>query len=198
MKIIDVVFALICGWIVNWVAFDFAKEYGYDFGYWRWLLSWVLPVVSLFCLWLAQIIGRKLVFVFQVAKFFLVGVFATIADLKFFDFAIWICSFFFVLDLNIAKGISFIFATLLKYWGNKHWAFEKPEKEGLKQEMVKFFLIALVGLIIDVALFRYFTQVMGPQFNTPVDVWTKLSIIFAALVSAVWSFSGYKFIVFKK
>lgn len=198
MKIIDIIFALICGWMVNWVAFDFIKGYGVDFGLWRWLLSWVLPVVSLTALWLAFLIGRKLLFVFQGAKHLLVGAFATVIDLKIFELLVWAFSFTTPVSPNFSKGISFLFSTTVKYWGNKHWAFEKFEKEEMAKEVFQFFIVTIIGLALDVSAFYYFSSILGPQFNVPAGLWVKLSVIFAAVVAALWNFLGYKFFVFKK
>lgn len=196
MKVVDSIFALICGWMLNWFAFGFLKSFGIDFGLWRWLLSWVFPLIALVCLWLAYLIGRKILFVFQAAKFFLVGIFATIIDLKFFEILAWLFSSF-VGMLIISKAISFLLATFLKYWGNKHWAFQKSEKESIK-EIVLFLMVTVIGLALDVSAFYYFLSIMGPQFNLSLHIWTEFSVIFAAIIAAAWNFLGYKFLVFKK
>lgn len=199
MKVIDIIFALICGGVVAWIAVDFLKGYEVDVGIYRWFLPWILPIVSLICLWLAYLIGKKLLFVFQAAKFFLVGVLATIIDLKFFEFLIWVFfSFFSVNAVMTSKAISFLVATFAKYWGNKYWAFEKNGKENLGKEIIKFFTVAFIGLIADVGFFFYFTKILGPQLGAPLEVWVKLSVILAAIAAAAWNFLGYKFIVFKK
>ena len=199
MKVIDIIFALICGGVVAQIAHDFLKGYGIEIGYYKWLLYFALPIISLTCLWLAYLIGKKLLFVFQVAKYFLVGVFTTVIDLKLFELLIWIFSFSFgVISPIISKGISFLISTFVKYWGNKHWTFEKPEKDGISQEIFQFIIVTIVGLGIDVSSFFYFTKIMGPQLGASENVWIKLSIIFAALVAAIWNFIGYKFLVFKK
>ncbi|OGZ70001.1 MAG: hypothetical protein A2904_02420 [Candidatus Staskawiczbacteria bacterium RIFCSPLOWO2_01_FULL_33_9] len=191
MKIIDMLFALFCGAIVAQIASEFLKGYGFKIGYYEWFLYFAFPVISLICLWLAYFIGKKLLWVWQAAKYFLVGVFATIVDLKLFELLVWI-------NPIISKVISFLISVSVKYWGNKHWTFEKPEKEGIWQEIFQFIIVTIVGLGIDVGSFFYFTNLLGPQLGTPENVWVKLSVIFAALVAAIWNFVGYKFLVFKK
>jgi putative flippase GtrA len=195
MKIIDAIFALFCGVIVAWLANDFLKGYDTGIGQYKWLLYFILPIVSFLCLWLSYIIGKKLLFIFQVAKYFLVGVFVTIIDLKLFELLVWI---FAPINPIISKAISFLVSTYLKYLGNKNWTFEKLEKEGIKQEIFQFFIVTIVGLGIDVSSFFYFTKIIGPQLGTPENIWIKLSVIFSALVAAMWNFIGYKFMVFKK
>jgi putative flippase GtrA len=199
MKIIDIIFALISGYVVGWIARDFLKGYGVDIGFfYNLLLHYLLPLFSLFCLWIAYLIGKKFLFVFQGAKHLLVGAFVTVIDLKLFEFLVWGFSLFFAITPAVLKGVSFLVATSIKYWGNKHWAFEKHEKEDMIREISQFLIVTVVGLGIDVGSFFYFTKIMGPQFATPEPVWVKLSVILAAIVAALWTFAGYKFLVFKK
>ena len=199
MKIVDVIFSLVCGWLVGWLAYGFLKDYGLDIGIWKWFLPTTLAVFSLFCLWLADFIGRKFLFVFQAAKFVLIGIFATIIDLLFFELFVLIFSVApFTISLLLPKTISFLIATFTKFWGNKYWAFKKHEKEDIKKEFVQFFAVTLLALLIDVSFFFYLTKISGPQFAISADLWIRLSVIMSALVSAIWSFCGYKFIVFKK
>lgn len=199
MKVIDVIFALVSGYVIGWIARDFLKGYGVDIGFFCSLsLHYLLPLFSLLCLWIAYLIGKKFLFVFQGAKHLLVGAFVTVIDLKLFEFLVWGFSLFFTITPVILKGISFLIATSIKYWGNKYWAFEKHEKEDIIREVSQFFIVTVVGLGIDVGSFFYFTKIMGPQFGTPETVWIKLSVILAAAVAAIWTFAGYKFLVFKK
>jgi len=199
MKVIDIIFALVCGRVVAWIAADFLKGYGIEITVpYRLLLYYALPVFSLFCLWIAFLIGKKLLFIYQVAKFLLIGAFAAVVDIKIFQLSTWLFSLSIIVSPLIPKATSFLIATLTKYWGNKHWAFEKHGKESIKKEVIQFFTITLVSLALDVASFYYLTKVLGPQFQAPVKVWTELSIILAALSAALWNFLGYKFIVFRK
>lgn len=199
MKIIDAVFALVSGYAIGWVARDFIKDYGIDIGFlYSLLLHYILPVFSVFCLWIAFLAGKRFLFVFQAAKHLLIGAFATVVDLKLFEALVWTLSLLFPKAYIFPKTISFLAATLIKYWGNKHWAFEKHEKLEAKKEILLFFLVTIVGLILDVGLFYYFTKVLGPQFAIPTEIWLKLSVLMAAIVAAIWNFLSYKFLVFKK
>ncbi len=194
MKISDIIFALVCGKVIGFVASDLIRGFGIPISFYESIVLWIIfPVIALFFLWLANIIGKKLLFVFESAKFFLVGAFATVIDLKLYELFLW----FFPFSI-LAKSISFIFSTILKYWGNKYWTFGKHEKENMKKEITQFFAITLVGLAIDVSAFYYATKIVGTQFGLPAPIWIKLSVILAALATALWNFLGYKFLVFKK
>jgi putative flippase GtrA len=118
------------------------------------------------------------------------GAFADVIDIKVFQFL-----FLFAPFSLLFKGISFLVATAIKYLTNKHWSFQKHDKDGISREVVWFFLVTLVGLALDVYSFKYFDMI---RTVIPANLWQELSIIFAALVAAVWNFLGYKFLVFKK
>ncbi|OGZ64601.1 MAG: hypothetical protein A3A98_03545 [Candidatus Staskawiczbacteria bacterium RIFCSPLOWO2_01_FULL_40_39] len=197
MKLIDVISSIICGAVIGILLTDFMQEWGIAIGFYSVFLWMAAALVSLICLYIAYLISKKIFFVFQVAKFLLVGAFATVIDLKFFEFLIWLFALFISLNYTVAKSISFLFATSIKYWGNKYWAFGKHEKEGSK-EIIQFFMVTLVGLVIDVGFFYYFTKITGPQFGASNALWIKISVIFAAIMAAIWNFLGYKFLVFKK
>lgn len=201
MRIVDIIFALICGRVAGFLAADLLNEWGIILPVYEMLIIWVaLPFIALFCLWVAYHIGRKFLFVFQGAKHILVGAFATIVDLRLFELLAWIFALILPVSVIIAKGLSFIVATAIKFWGNKYWVFGKHDEAQIdtKKEVVQFFFITLVGLILDIAGFYYFTNILGPQFGFSAVIWVKLSVVFAAILAAVWNFIGYKFFVFKK
>jgi len=186
MKKQDIIFAIICGLSASWIATDFFGEYG-------WIFIIILPILSIVGLWVVELIGKKFLFVHQAGKFALAGTFADVIDIKVFQLL-----FIFIPFSLTIKAFSFLTANFIKYWVNKHWAFEKPGKDGIKKEIVQFFIVAIAGLLINVVSFYCATELIHPQFGISVRIWTELSIILAALVAAVWNFLGYKFIVFKK
>ncbi|OGZ65648.1 MAG: hypothetical protein A3D34_00915 [Candidatus Staskawiczbacteria bacterium RIFCSPHIGHO2_02_FULL_33_16] len=198
MKKVDIIFTIFFGILLGFLISDFLHAGRIYIGPYYSFLLWIsLALFSLLCLWVSHIIGKKLLFVLQAAKHLLVGGFATIVDLKFFELLLWIFSAFVIINPVILKGISFLVATLIKYFGNKYWAFQKNGTEKIHKEVGSFFVVTLVGVIIDVGCFYYFVKIMGPQFSINMEVWLKLSVIFAAIIAALWNFLGYKFLVFK-
>jgi putative flippase GtrA len=179
----DIIFATVCGLSVSWLAFDFFGKYGL-------IAIIILPILSIIGLWVVELIGKKLLFVHQAGKFALAGAFADVVDIKVFQLV------FLFLPFSLpVKAISFIVGTFVKYFSDKHWAFEKPDKENMHKEIAKFFLVAMVGLGINVVSFYFFSKM---EVILPAKIWQELSIILAALVTAIWNFTGYKFLVFKK
>ena len=204
MKKADIILALITG---LGVAFLFSgiiegsllkEALGIEITTLRWILVLFLPLLSIFCLWIAYLIGRKFLFIFQVAKFALIGVLATLLDLGIMNILIWIFGQATGLAFNVFKGISFLGATLAKYFGNKFLAFEKTETVSLQREFTQFFVVTLVGLTINVGVASLIVNQIGPQLGTTPEVWANIGGIGAAIAGSAWNFLGYKFIVFKK
>lgn len=179
----DIFFSIVCGALVAWIAVDFFGKLGFIFFI-------IFPILSVLGLWITDKIGKKYPFIRQSGRFFLVGSFADVIDIKIFQFLFFLAPF-----SLLFKAISFLTATFIKYWWNKYWAFEKIEKEGIKKEAAQFFAITLIGLGINVASFYYFSII---DAGLPVQTWQELCIILSALISAIWNFLGYKFFVFKK
>jgi putative flippase GtrA len=117
----------------------------------------------------------------QAIRHLLIGGFATLIDLAIFKIL-------FCFNPLTSKSISFLVATAIKYWGNKHWAFKKPEKDGIIKEIIFFLVVTIVGLAIDIAAFTFFSFY----------IWESASVILAAIIAAGWNFTAYKFLVFKK
>jgi len=198
MKKADVIIALSAGLGVAWLISGIIRDSGLKIKFLGWILAIFLPLMSLFGLWICELIGKKFLFVFQVGKFLLIGVLATLVDLGIFNFLGSISGLAGGFALNIFKGISFLVATFAKYWGNKFWAFEKMEKSGMGKEITRFYLVTLIGMGIDVGIFSLIVNTIGPQFGIPAQTWKTLGVIAPALVVSIWNFIGYKFLVFKK
>jgi putative flippase GtrA len=179
----DIIFAIICGLSVSWIAIDFLGWYGLFFVI-------IFPILSIAGLWIVNKIGEKYLFVKQFGKFGLAGALADVVDIKAFQTLFWFLPF-----SDLVKALSFIVGTFVKYFCDKHWAFEKPEKLGMHKEMAKFFLVAILGMGLNVVSFNFFDNIRTVMTAAE---WRELSIIFAAIVTSVWNFCGYKFIVFKK
>lgn len=211
MKTLDTILAILAGLAVALLGTDFLNAFGWPVIVALWI---TLPVVSVICLWFAKVLSKRAAFLYQIAKHVLVGSFATVVDLKLFEFLL---AGIFLINPLIIKGVSFLFSTGLKYVGNKYWTFADHQNMGearpdgreqqnggeIAKEVAQFFFITLVGLAIDVSVFHYATGLswvgaglVGRQI--PPQLWIKISVIFAAIAAAIWNFSGEKFFVFKK
>ncbi|MDI6603372.1 MAG: GtrA family protein [Patescibacteria group bacterium] len=198
MKKIDIILALVCGEVIAWFSYGILRNLGVEIKFLSLILVISFPILTLFGLWIVWFLGRKFLWIFQAAKFLLIGAVATLVDLGVLNLLISVSGFGRGLFYSIFKAISFIFATCSKYLGDKFWAFEKMERNGMGKEFSQFFLVTLIGLGINVGAASLIVNLMGPQFGLTEKLWANIGAILAAFISAVWNFIGYKFIVFKK
>jgi len=194
MKKIDVVIGFVIGELTA-IYFTFLFK---DIYYGVWISIVIFPILSIVCLWIAYLIGRKYFFILQGDKFLLIGVLGTLIDLGVLNILICISGISSGLLFPIFKGISFVVANCGKYFGHKFWVFEKKEMIGAKKEFSKFFLVSLGGLVINVTIASLVVNLIKPQFGLSETIWANIGGIIAALFTVIWNFLGYKFLVFKK
>ena len=199
LKRIDIILALITGEITAWFFYYLLKDVAAlkieNLGL---ILAISFPVLALGGTWITWLMGKRFLWIFQLAKYLLIGVLATIADLGILNFLMGTSGIAIGLWYSVFKGISFVVATCAKYFGDKFWAFEKMEKEGMHKEFGQFFIVTLIGLGINVGVASLVVNVIGPQFGLNETLWANIGGIAAAFGVTAWNFVGYKFIVFKK
>lgn len=203
MKKADIILALISGEGVAWIAYSLLKGaevesvFGLAISSLLWTLFIIFPVLSLFGLWIGWLIGKKYLFVFQVAKFLLIGVLAVLVDLGVLNILMSLFGIAAGWGFVLFKAISFIVATFSKFWGNKFWAFEQAETGKMGKELLQFYVVTLVGMAVNVGVASFVVNSVGPQFGLNLQVWANIGAIIAAVAGAAWNFLGYKFVVFK-
>lgn len=164
-------------------------------------------------LFIASRISRRLPIIWQVTKFIIIGVLNTLVDLGvlafLFSIAAWsslaVASYDIIFTLFVPisffilyKSISFIIANINSYFWNKHWTFNTTNGKKSPAEFTQFFLVSLVGFVINVTasslVFSFFHKFGG----LTADQWGLIGAAFGSISGLAWNFIGYKFIVFKK
>ncbi len=161
-------------------------------------------------LFVANIISKKISVVWQLAKFVVTGGLNALMDLG----VLSLTTFIFLNYLDISpedvilkigivitfysafKGFSFIVANVNSYFWNKYWTF-KQKKEN-KTEFLQFFLISIIGFLINVSVASLVFRFVDPVLNLNPSQWGLIGAIFGSIAGLAWNFLGYKFIVFKK
>lgn len=163
-----------------------------------WLIMVVFPPLALLGLFLAAIIGKKFLAVFQLAKFLLVGALNTFIDLGLLNFLMWLSGIYSGSGFTFFKGVSFLPAVTNSYFWNKHWTFGKRNEVFGSREYIKFLMIVLVGFLVNAGTAGLIVNVVGPQFGISDQLWANIGALLAVFTGFVWNFIGSKFIVFKK
>jgi putative flippase GtrA len=198
MKKIDLILALITGEGVAWLFLWLIKNSPLNLPLLNWLLPFLFPILAIFAIFVAEIIGRKFLFVYQLAKFLLVGAFFAIFDLIILNSLMAFLGIGKeeVIKYTIFVTFSFIIATIFKYFANKYWAFEKLEKERMEKEFGIFFLVTAISGLIQIGVaslaFKFLVSFMSGLLAGNVGK------IIGIVVASAWNFLGYKFFVFKK
>jgi len=197
MKKIDAIISIIIGFLIGVFFFIGLKNIGKSFPY-SWLLLIIFPPLALLGMFIASYIGKKLLIIYQAAKWVLVGALNTFIDLGLLNGLIWISGIATGLFFSVFKGISFLVATLNSYFWNKHWTFRKREKVFAPREFSKFLVVTTIGLFINVGIASFVVNIIGPQYGITEKMWANVGALAAVLVAWVWNFLASKFIVFKK
>ena len=141
----------------------------------------------------------------QFAKFFLVGIMNTAVDLIILNVLTILSGVKDGSGYAVQKSISFLFAVTFSYFINKYWTFQDTSKEAEGKKMSQFFLVSLIGMLINVsAAFVAVTYLKAPintLLNLPFltdQVWVTLGGLCGTAAGLLWNFVGYKLWVFRK
>ena len=198
MKKIDLILAAVTGEGVAILFLWLFKSLPFFLPIFKFLFPILFPILSIFGIFVAEILGRKFLILYQLAKFLLIGAFFAVFDLILLNF---LMAWFGISKEEIIKyaifvAISFTIVTIFKYFANKFWAFEKFEKEKMEVEFGKFFLITFFSLLIQAGLATFSFKILVQNF--PPILAGNLGKLFGIIGASAWNFLGYKFLVFKK
>ncbi len=164
-----------------------------------WLCPFIFPVLAVFGVWISYLIGKRYLFVYQLAKFLLIGAFFSVFDLIIFNFLL---GYFGISREEIVRYavfvvISFTIVTVIKYLGDKYWAFEKSGMDRAGMEITTYFVITLISGVIQTASASFLFALIPSIFGNAMVV-GNIAKIGGIVIASIWNFLGYKFIVFKK
>src|SRR3989344_6239642 len=99
---------------------------------------------------------------------------------------------------SIFVSIAFIVAVINSYLWNKNWVFKAGESGGGGGEFIKFFLVNLVGFLINVGAASLVVNVIGAPAGVSEPLWANIGAVSAVFFTLFWNFIGLKFLVFKR
>ncbi len=196
--IISAAVGLLCALLILPIAQNFAIKQS-----WALSLLVVLPILSVLGMWLTYLIATKIKVVYQLAKFVLVGALNTFVDWGILNLLIFLTSIASGYLYMVFKGASFLIATVNSYYWNKFWTFKKLSLEGgaseekTGKEMLQFFVVSVIGFLLNVGIATLIVNVWGPQWGIGAVRWANVGAFAGTLAGMTWNFLGYKLIVFK-
>ena len=84
------------------------------------------------------------------------------------------------------------------YFWNKYWTFEAGESRGGKSEAVRFFMVNIVAIVINIGVGSLIANGIGPVSGFSDKIWANMAAVFGAAVALIFSFVGFKLAVFKR
>lgn len=140
----------------------------------------------------------------QFLKFIFVGMLNTAVDLGVLNFLVLL---FDSLEKSrsfvLYKTISFIAAVSFSYLCNKYFVFndhnEEQSKANMRNEGKKFFIVSVVGFLLNVSISSFSFYVLSEIYNGQASwyVLTSASALSGSVVTLLWNYFGYKLWVFR-
>lgn len=133
----------------------------------------------------------------QFGRFAMVGLLNTVIDLGVLNALMLLTGIASGIYFTVFKSISFLVAMTNSYIWNKRWTFKNLKPISLK-EYLRFSLVSMVGMIINVTTASLVVNVITPLQGIEPKLWANIGALLAVGVTLIWNFFGYRNIVFKK
>lgn len=208
----DTAFATVAGAIIGLLAMPVLKAAKPDL--YEMTNIWLVPFFIIgtpFGLYIAHLLSKKLVFLWQFAKFFVTGIMNALVDLgvlamltfafrQYFNIEssdIMLSIGFAITFYSLYKSTSFIISNINSYYWNKYWTFHQ-EGDSATSEFAKFFVVSVIGFVINVVVASLVFQAGHSISALSSDQWGLIGAASGSVAGLLWNFIGYKFLVFKK
>mgnify|MGYP001563866871 CR=1 FL=1 len=191
----DLIWSLAAGIIAGIFLRPVVQNLGLKLPYLNILLFLILPVASTAWIFLIKKLFPAKVSIFQFAKFAVTGGLNASIDFGVLNILIILSGISEGFYFSLYKALSFIIANLNSYFWNKRWTFE-GRSQLQAREYLKFLVVSLGGLVINVGVASAVVNLIEPQFGFSPAVWANFGALAASLAGLLWNFVGYKFIVF--
>lgn len=152
-------------------------------------------VIAPLALFIAYLLGKIWKVIYQFAKFAAVGALNTFIDFGVLNLEIIFSGIAGGAMYSVFKGVSFLAATTNSFFWNKYWTFSSRTSANTK-ETSKFYIVAVVGWVINVSLASFVVNVMSRPVSISPNLWANIGALTGVAGSFLWDFLGYKFLVF--
>jgi putative flippase GtrA len=196
MKKNDIIAVVILGEIVAVFLNFVIKGLNLNFGFPVFILYIALPILALVMNAIFYLIGKRIPIFFQFAKFITVGLANTAVDFGVLNLLMWSSGVYEGKTIILFNVISFLIAAIHSYIWNKLWTFSFKGKSNVANQFLQFIIVSLVGVLINSGIVYIITTWVSSSASNGVLV--NIAKLVATVVSLIWNFIGYKFIVFKK
>ena len=162
-----------------------------------WALIIVVPALFVFGTWLGTLLANWFSFLRSFSRFVVVGFLNTAVDFGVLALLLYVFKYTDgdATKLIIANTGSFLVAVTNGYFWNKLWSFES--RGGGTRQFAQYVAVTVVGLLLNDAIIYAGTTYFQPMFGVSAGNWVFVAKAVGTVVSLIWNFVGYRFIVFK-
>ncbi len=161
-------------------------------------LPFVGAIGIMFGVWLGGLLSGLLPVLFQISKFAAVGFLNTAINfgvLNLFSIITGVTGGLSAGGINIPGTL---IAASNSYVWNKLWVFRKIDNKGFFNDVPKFTLVTILGLLVNSVVIILFTSFISPKFGFDARVWLNIGKFIATILGVLVDFVGYKFLVFRR
>lgn len=198
LKKSDVLAVLVAGEIIGWGIYPITQVLGRQLPFAFWILPVFFPLFCLICFLLAYLLGKKVPFLLQLAKFVVVGLVNTAIDFSILNLLMLLSGIREGGMYSFFKSVSFLVAVSNSFFWNKFWTFGQKTETKVGREFISFFIVSTIGFGLNVGTASLVNNVIGPQFGIDKGAWANIGAVCGTAIAMVENFLGYKFIVFRK
>jgi len=163
----------------------------------KWIVLFIIPVLLTLWTYLTFNVGTRWPLFFQFGKFVIIGASNTALDFGILNLLMFITGIESGLLFSIFKAVSFVFALINSFLWNKYWTFQDLQNKELGKQFIRFVSISVVAFFINVSIASYIVNVLGPTVDISPRLWANIGAFASLIITIVWNFFGYKFIVFR-
>jgi putative flippase GtrA len=125
-------------------------------------------------------------------RFAIVGIIGAVVDFGTFNLILFLTS----APATIAQAISFTAAVISNFIWNRHWTYPDSRSKSISRQLLQFFVVNLIGLLIRTQLFNWLSEVLKLAFTpllstTPISpTWAgnNIALASAIIVVMLWNF----------
>ncbi len=153
-------------------------------------------VLAPLALFVGYLLGKILPVIYQFTKFAAVGTLNSFINVGVLNLLSLLTGVASGIWIPVFATVAFLAATTNSFFWNKYWTFgtHGGPKAG---ETVKFYVIAGVGWILNTSAISVVVNYLRPQSVSP-ELWLNIGALAGIVVSFLWDFFGYKYLVFKE
>lgn len=201
----DYYIAALVGFLVGVFAVPTLINLGYHNRVVLMVLPIAVPFLWAFGVWLGGFLARWVPFFAQFGKFVAVGFLNTTIDFGILNLLSAATGITTGAEVGLINIPGFIAAVLNSYFWNKFWVFGDRGEKNIFHDFPKFLLVTVIGLGINSGILIFVTGNVGFLIQNS-QVWQPLTDntlllnvakAAATVISLIWNFVGYKFLVFR-